>query len=494
MKAAEATATMRAIHRHQHPLTVVPLMFAGQHWNVDFYYQRRLLAEAEVSKTGRATGVFTGPIARAVYARGHFSAVFDSPWVVVPFSLLFLLPFLDLRRLWRLATLDALVLLCLLISYGLFDHLHLVAAVWLVYPPLLYLGARMAWIGFGRGHGGGASAPLLPTRVLGIGLLLLVGTRVALGLLSNDVSDVGTTSAIGAHRLLSGLPLYYAASGHADTYGPVAYLAYAPFDLLFSLHGMWAARAAAIAFDLATIGGLVVLGTRLRPGREGRRLGLLLGWGWAACPFTLLALIMHTNDALVAMLLVLALVAFASPAARGALLGLAAAAKFSPAALLPLFASPRDRGWSSTLKCAGIFTLVVVTAIGFALPSGGLREFYDHTIGYQLGRTDVFSPWALHPGLKPVATAIEVGVVLLAAAIALVPRRRTVVQVSALAAMVTIGVQLPAIHWFYYYILWFLPFMLVAMLGAPQPAAEQVDRDGAEITVWGPQEQVLIPA
>jgi hypothetical protein len=34
----------------------------------------------------------------------------------------------------------------------------------------------------------------------------------------------------------------------------------------------------------------------------------------------------------------------------------------------------------------------------------------------------------------------------------------------ALAGAVTIAIQLPALHWFYYYILWFLPFALVAML------------------------------
>ena len=37
---------------------------------------------------------------------------------------------------------------------------------------------------------------------------------------------------------------------------------------------------------------------------------------------------------------------------------------------------------------------------------------------------------------------------------------------AALAGALTIAVQLPAVHWFYYYILWFLPFVLIAVLGA----------------------------
>jgi uncharacterized membrane protein len=195
------------------------------------------------------------------------------------------------------------------------------------------------------------------------------------------------------------------------------------------------------------------------------------------------------------MLSVLALLVFASPAARGAMLGLAAAAKFSPAILLPLFAGPRDRGRKATLLCVGAFALVVIAAIGLYLPSGGIREFYDHTIGYQLSRDDVFSPWALHPGLKPIATAIEAGVILLAAAVAFIPRRRSLVQVSALAAMLTIAVQLPAIHWFYYYIVWFVPFMLVALLGAPLPPARASEADLAD-ALGAPElpERILIPA
>jgi hypothetical protein len=161
---------------------------------------------------------------------------------------------------------------------------------------------------------------------------------------------------------------------------------------------------------------------------------------------------------------VLSLLAFSSPAARGALLGLAAAAKFAPAALLGLYAGDRDRGIKGILACLGSFAVVVVTAIGLYLPSGGLAEFYNHTIGYQLTRTDVFSPWALHPGLDPIKTAVEAGALALCMIVAFVPRQRSLTQVCALAGAITIAVQLPAVHWFYYFIVWFMPFVLVALL------------------------------
>jgi hypothetical protein len=302
-----------------------------------------------------------------------------------------------------------------------------------------------------------------------------VGARAALSLLDHKVIDVGYASVIGAYRILHGQPLYYSSLGHFDTYGPIAYLAYVPFELIFPWKGRWdylaSAHAASLAFDLATIGGLVLLGRRLRPGGEGRRLGLALGWAWAACPFTLLALMEHTNDGFVAMLLVLALLAFASSPLRGALLGLAAAAKFSPVALLALFAGDRRRGWRGVATCVAAFAAVALLAVGIYLPPGGLSEFYDHTISFQLHRIDVFSPWALHPSLAPLKVGLEVLVLAFLAALAFVPRRRSLVQVAALAAAATIAIQLPAVHWFYYYIVWFIPFLLVASL-TPRPALQ----------------------
>jgi Glycosyltransferase family 87 len=487
VKASELNRTMLALHAREHPLQFQALVWEGQSWFVNFSYRGKLVAEVVETRAARITHVWTGPLASAVYARGDFATLFGSAWVLVPFSLLFVLPFLDLRRRWRMLHLDALVLLSFLISYLLFDHAKLVAAVWMVYPPTLYLLARMLWIGglrirrrrgtTSRGTGRPIPrglSPLLSVRVLAVGLVALVGARVALSLASSTVVDVGYASVIGAHRIAAGQPLYYASAAHGDTYGPIAYLAYLPFELLFPWHGAWnylpSAHAASIVFDLVTVGGLVTLGRRLRGGREGWRLGLALGWAWSACPFTLLALMMHTNDGLVAMLSVLSLLAFASPAARGALLGLAAAAKFAPAALLGLYAGQRDRGIKGAVACVASFAVVVVTAIGLYLPSGGLTEFYNHTIGYQLTRSDVFSAWALHPSLDPLKLVIEVGAVVLAAAVAFFPRRRSVVEICALAGAITIALQLPAVHWFYYFIVWFVPFVLVALLAGGEEA------------------------
>jgi hypothetical protein len=486
--AAKASPTMQSIHRREHPLLIVPYWWAGRptHWFIEFWHKKQYVAEVNVSPDGRVIAVYTGPLASTVYARGHFARVFDSPWVVVPFTILFLLPFLDPRRLRRMLHFDALVLGSLMLSYWLFDHGHLEAAVWLVYPPLLYLVGRMLFLA-ARGARRGRLAPLFSTRALWIGLLALAVARTVLSLVGPDVIDVGFASVLGGNRIILGLSPYWTGAHHADTYGPITYLAYVPFEFVFGWNGTWdslvAARAAALFFDLVTIAGLVLVGRRLQRGGDPWRLGLTLGWAWAACPFTLLNLMMHSNDGLIALLSVLSLLVFASPAGRGAVLGLAAAAKFSPAALLPLYAGHK-RSRKDWIVCMVAFAMVVAVAVGLYLPSGGIGEFWRETIGYQLTRTDVFSPWALHPTLAPLKVALEVAAVLLALIVGFWPhkkRRRSLSEMCALAAAVTIAVQVPAVHWFYFYIVWFIPFVVVALLApaakrdpeAPEPALDE---------------------
>jgi hypothetical protein len=479
MHAAERTPTMQSLHRRMHPLEVTPYVWRARnpYWYVVFTYRGRIVATANVSRAGKVTGVWTGKQAIAPYAHGGMATILTTPWMLAPFSLLFMLVFFDPRRLRVLTVLDGLAVLAFLISYLLLAGAHLEPSVWLAYPPLAYLLARLVWLGCGRGRRPGRIAPLLSQPVLIGGLVVMLTVRIVLSVIGHQEIDVGYESVIGAFRALHHLPLYYNDPNHGDTYGPVTYLAYVPFELLFpwrnSLSSLHAADAAAIVWDLGTVLALIALGRRLRPGEQGRRLGLVLAWAWTACPFTTIALIVHTNDVLVAMLTVLALVALRSPAASGALLGAAAAAKFSPAGLLPLLASPRRRGVGGALRCAGAFVAVVGVAIFAWLPPGGLGYFWRRTIGFQINRPDVFSPWTLHPSLHPLQTALEVLAIVLLVAVALYPRERSLAQVCALAGAVTIAVQLPATHWFYYYIVWFLPFALVGVLVAPHALDER---------------------
>jgi hypothetical protein len=82
--------------------------------------------------------------------------------------------------------------------------------------------------------------------------------------------------------------------------------------------------------------------------------------------------------------------------------------------------------------------------------------------------------------------------VLLAVAVAFLPRRRDLVGLSALTAAVLIALQLGVTHWFYLYIVWFLGPLLIALLGDAEPEerrvpptyAEQLARLPAPAVAW----------
>ena len=74
---------------------------------------------------------------------------------------------------------------------------------------------------------------------MAIGLVLLVAFRVGLNLADSTVIDVGYASVVGADRVVHGEELYVDNDVHGDTYGPVNYLAYIPFEALLPLTGTW---------------------------------------------------------------------------------------------------------------------------------------------------------------------------------------------------------------------------------------------------------------
>ena len=139
-----------------------------------------------------------------------------------------------------------------------------------------------------------------------------------------------------------------------DTYGPVAYAAYVPFEAIWPWRGTWddlpAAHAAAVVFDLGSALLLYVLGRRLR----GRELGLLFAYLWMTYPFTLLVANSGANDALVALLVLAA----RCSRRRGrslvaALIALAGLTKFAPLALAPLFADLPGRAAAAVTRRPG---------------------------------------------------------------------------------------------------------------------------------------------
>jgi hypothetical protein len=447
-------------------------------WQVSYFFGKKERAQVQLDDaTGAVLEQWTGPQVAWKMARGYegqFGRKFNAAYIFIPMCLLFLLPFVDPRRPFRIVHLDLLVLLGFAASHVYFNKGDISTSTPLAYPPMLYLLARMLWIGFRPRTRAGPLVPYFPVVVVALGLLFLVGFRVALNITDGRVIDVGYAGVIGADRIADGDQLYGEGQWpkgieKGDTYGPVTYLAYLPWEQAMPWQGRWdelpAAHAAAITFDLLTILGLLVLGRRLRAGPSGTMLGFALAYAWAAYPYTTFVLQSNSNDSLVAVLVVWALVFLRSPVGRGAMVGLAAAAKFTPLVLAPLFATASSDGvrWWRRAVISSLATIgVIVAAFVPWLPDGGVRELYDRTLGYQAGRDSPFSIWGQEPQLDWLHVGVVVFAGLLALGVAFYPRRKSPMQVAALAAAVMVAIELTAEHWFYLYIVWFAPLVLVA--------------------------------
>jgi hypothetical protein len=483
---ANGTAAVRSEKRSHPDLRPdsVTLFRGSGNWGIVYLAGEKKLADVTVDgRTGKVVEAWKGVQADWIMARGHhgyFGERFDRWFIWIPLCLLFVVPFFDPRRPFRLLHLDLLVLVAGFgVSHWFFNKGEIGTSVPLVYPVLAYLLVRMLIAGFKPFRTGERLVPFAPAVFFVIAILLLVGFRAGLSLTDGKVGDVGYAGAVGAWRIDQGKPLYAdsgATDQHFDTYGPVNYLAYYPFVKVAPPsveevtqpddYNLPSARAATLTFDLLTMLGLFLLGGRLRRGREGRMLGLALSYGWVAYPYTLFPLMSNTNDTLVSMLVVFALLAITSAPARGALTALGAAAKFAPVALAPLFATgrgdePRWRAWTwFTLAFAVVAAALVLP---FIPAKGGFDTFWSQTVGFQFTRESPFSIWGQNPGLDGLLTVVKLAVIGLAVAVAFVPRRRSTAQVAALGAAVLIATQLIAIHWFYLYIDWFVPFALVAL-------------------------------
>jgi hypothetical protein len=483
--------------RRQHPGSY-PNVFekSGGRWQVSYFTRdaaAKEIAQVYVSdETGQITEDWTGPQVAWTMARGYpgaFGRKINSPWVWIPLTLLFIAPFVDPRRPFRIRHLDLAVLMAFGISVAFFNDANIDASVPIAYPLLAYLLARMLWIGLRRDRRPDPLRLLVPASWLAVALLFLVGFRIGLNVVNSNVIDVGYAGVIGADRMTHGNELwgnFPKDNEHGDTYGPVNYAAYVPFELAFPWHGKWddlpAAHAAAIAFDLVCLALLFLIGRRLR----GPTLGIALAYGWAANPFTLYAMNCNVNDALVGALVLAAILAAAAPARRGVLIALAGMAKFAPLALGPLFAT-HTRG---ALRYAIGFGVALVPCAILIVAFGGAHTFYDRTISFQGSRGSPFSIWGLYGWDVPQAI-VQGAAVALAVAVAFLPRRRDVVGLAALTAAVLIAAQLGITHWFYLYLVWFLGPLMIAFLGdaeraerAPLSYEEELGRLPAPAVAW----------
>jgi len=500
---ASALAKVRDA-RGEHPGSYGAVYLKGPlRWQVSFFAPggTKEIAQVIISDaSGRVLEAWTGFQVAWTMARGYpgaFGEHVNALYIWLPLCLLFVLPFFNFRRPLRLLHLDLLVLLSFSVSLAFFNHGRIYGSVPLAYPPLLYLLVRMLAILRQRGttRSNAELQLLVPPRWLAVAAVLLIGFRIGLSVTDSNVIDVGYAGVIGAQRIAADRPLYGSFPSdneHGDTYGPVNYEAYVPFQQVFGWSGRWdnlpAAHAAAIFFDLLTIALLFWLGRRMR----GPTLGVALAYAWASYPFTLFALETNANDSLVAALVIAALLAASytsRPArfARGGLAALAGLTKLAPLALIPILATDGLRGPPRGRRATGLalFTAGCVVCAGLALlpvvRHDTLHRIYERMLAYQANRDSPFSIWGLY-GLHGGEFAAEVCAGALAVGLALLPRREGLVGLASGCAAIILAVELAMDHWFYLYIPWFFGLVLVALLGrfslSSPPAPDAVFQTG----------------
>jgi hypothetical protein len=474
------------------------------------------LAKVE-DRSGVVREAWTGPQVAWKMARGRpgaFGGRTLTSWPVwLAFSALFFLGLAELRRLRSLRNLDLLVLLSFGLSLAFFNSGSVFTSAVLGVPPLVYLLVRMMWLGFSRKAFSGRppAKPVWPVWVLIGASLFLVGLRFGLNVQTqSSVIDVGYAGVIGGDRILNAEAPYghmpqagslkpcgpadangdvrlriqengrcEASNPRGDTYGPVAYLVYVPAVAAFGWSGKWdslpAAHATSLALDLLVLLALALVGRRF----GGARLAATLVFAWAAYPFTAYALLANTNDALMPALLLVGLFFAASPGARGTSVALAGWTKFASLLLVPLwFTYPghERRAHREHARRAFVLAFVTATALAFSILlfepdlSDALRTFWDRTIGFQIGRDSPFSIWdwgQYHakgiPDLALGQRVVQVLTLVLAGVTAAVPARKGPLELVALSAAILLAVELSLTHWFYLYLPWVLPFIVLAL-------------------------------
>jgi hypothetical protein len=514
VRLAAASSEVRDELSDHGPYTTRAIYEDGE-WTVRFYvdekgavggrptdYGKEIATVGVDDKSWVLNYVYTGDqvgwnMARGV--KGAYGKQANYWWVWLPLSLAFAAAFWRTDRLISLRNLDIVALLGFLVSHGFYRQGIVIEAVVLWYPPLVYLFIRTLLMGFGIGERVERTSNL-PMWLLMVLAGLAGGLVMSLNV-DARVIDVGYAGVVGADRILDGtIPYGNMPSdvGTGDTYGPLNYLLYVPFVLIFGYSGEWdflpAAHALTLFSFVAGAMALFITGYRLS-GREG---AAALIFAWAAFPYTVYATNNNTNDIIVAAVAAIGLAAAASPIARGASVAAGFAVKLYPLILGPLWISydglKRKPIVDFVLGGAGVILLTFWVVLLDGHPFQAIELFYGKTLAFQGDRV---SPWTIYtqvPQLAFLQKPVTAAVIFLGLLVAFVPRRKSLRRLAALSAALVIAFQLTVNYWFYAYIVWFEPFVFVALLLATnektvldnsQPSAISAQQDDEVTTPDG---------
>ncbi len=490
---ARADPKVAAVRR-ANPGSHDEIFLKGQNrWQLSLYAKGEPLREiGQVivdDATGKVVESWDGPYVAWTMARGYdgaFGRSITNPWLWVVLVLLFAAPFVRIRPL-RIPPFALLALAGFSVPLAFFNNARLDWAVPLSFALLVGLFGWSTLRALRRPRSApralSLSLPVWGLVLLGVALLAL---RIVLNVTDGNVIDVGYASVVGADKIGQGQSLYGGFPdnvGRGDTYGPLTYLAYVPFEQVWPWSGRWddlpAAHAAAVAFDLLAVLLLFLVGRRQETDRgRGTRRGVLYAYLWLACPWTAYALNSNANDGLLAAAIALLLLIGTRPLWRGVAGAVAAAIKVAPLAVMPVLATRQPTpptepvrwgrpDWRiGRLAAFSVGALVVLVATSLVVLHGEpVRLLWDRTIGYQAGRDAPFMPWGLYDWLEPVRGVVRALAVLFALVVAFLPRRHDLTGLAAIVLAVLLGLQLATEYWFYLYLTWLVPLILVAAIG-----------------------------
>jgi hypothetical protein len=348
--------------------------------------------------------------------------------------------------------------------------------------------------------------------------------------LGRPPDDAGIYTNLGARRWVETGTIPYAdpklkgpdapAYGAAATYGPLLYISHMPVQWALRVHNNppelapkdstyrrptnFATKITCLIYFLLGLGALFVIVRRL----AGEEVALAATALFAGSPYVLglggtpffiggLGYISHVAPTAAVLL---AMATLDRPAVSGILLACAAGLLFWPAFLFPLWFAWRAWRREGTLAFTVGFALTglvigaIVVYFTHDTAIASVRLFLESTLEHQegLGRlqygNSTISFWNTHPGLaavlhRPVFGTSSLfkptffGFAALCIAAAFWARGRSVPQFAALTAMLASGIQLWKTHATGSYVEWYLPFLIIALVGqtlpVPTPASSQ---------------------
>jgi hypothetical protein len=446
-----------------------------------FYRGSRVVASVTVARTRR--GLFLDPtdLTRQKYAYG--SNIANDPRVLGGLALVFIL-MTAVWPLWRLRNLDAVVAAGTALSIILFNHWTLTRMVLVSYPAMLYLALRCTWQALAPPGSRLPATPLYEhlaqgwsieqrVRVLRVLATVMALITVMVGISSLHVMDVGYAVMEGATDVAHGILPYGHIPDilHGDTYPIASYLLYVPFAALSPVRTAWDNADATLFVAVAAALLAAVAAWRIA-GRSGSPTGgLRASIALLTFPPLLVTVSTGTTDVVLAALLLCALLLWRRPGWASAAMTGAAWFKAAPVLALPLlFSRLRGRGLLRALLAAlAVSGACVVALVGLGGVSGPGKML--SAIGFQFTRNSPHTLWAL-VGSVPLQQLAEALTLALVAGAAVKLRRDPLLaadrtRLAALLGAVLLGVQIAASYWNYMYLVWALPFLVLALFAAP---------------------------